>query len=301
VGTHQFRINTPVITHPNSYDSLPPPLLEESQQSDVAFLFTNVRYDNNYFYSGFQGNILLSFSGWNLLTDLPVTNGLVYFIAQALTEIQQIGRRHEEITGCINDILVDKRGVDMGMRAAFICTDCFDEHAQNDPIAHDIQRLLDLVSSASRIRRNVLENTPPTPQEQKGQLFDIFLCHNSEDKPAIKQIKTFMQNAGIATWFDEEQLVPGFPWQDELERQIPNVRKAAVFVGRNGMGPWQDRELRAFISEFVSRGCPVIPVILPDAGTVPELPIFLRQMTWVDLRTDYEDNLLRLVAAVQRR
>jgi len=34
---------------------------------------------------------------------------------------------------------------------------------------------------------------------------------------------------------------------------------------------------------------------------IPDLPIFLRQMTWVDLRTDYESNFSRLVAAIQHR
>jgi hypothetical protein len=29
---------------------------------------------------------------------------------------------------------------------------------------------------------------------------------------------------------------------------------------------------------------PVIPVLLPGAPAVPTLPIFLRELTWVDLR-----------------
>jgi hypothetical protein len=40
--------------------------------------------------------------------------------------------------------------------------------------------------------------------------------------------------------------------------------------------------MRAFLSEFIDRQCPVIPVLLPEAA-VPELPVFLRRMTWVDL------------------
>ena len=58
-----------------------------------------------------------------------------------------------------------------------------------------------------------------------------------------------------------------------------NTISAIVFIGKNGFGPWRQSEIRAFLSEFVNRDCPVIPVILPDAETIPELPIFLRQMT----------------------
>ena len=50
------------------------------------------------------------------------------------------------------------------------------------------------------------------------------------------------------------------------------------------MGPWQDREMRGCLSEFVERGLPVIPVLLPNASIKPELPLFLKQFTWVDMR-----------------
>jgi hypothetical protein len=58
-------------------------------------------------------------------------------------------------------------------------------------------------------------------------------------------------------------------------------------------------EVRAFLSEFVSRGIPVIPVILPDASKVPALPIFLRAMTWIDLRRDRTKNLARLAKTIK--
>ena len=42
--------------------------------------------------------------------------------------------------------------------------------------------------------------------------------------------------------------------------------------------------MRAFLSQFVDRGCPVIPVLLESAPKQPELPLFLKEMTWVDFR-----------------
>ncbi|MDP2953249.1 MAG: toll/interleukin-1 receptor domain-containing protein, partial [Chloroflexota bacterium] len=99
----------------------------------------------------------------------------------------------------------------------------------------------------------------------------------------------------IRTWLDEEQLPPGRAWQDLLEEQIQSVRTAAVFVGRSGVGPWQNIEIRAFLQEFVRRQCPVIPVILPDCTKVPPLPLFLRQLTWVDFRKKTPDPFSLLV------
>ena len=43
-----------------------------------------------------------------------------------------------------------------------------------------------------------------------------------------------------------------------------------------------------------NQGAAVIPVLLPDAPQAPELPVFLRAMTWVDFRTQEPDPMLRL-------
>jgi GTPase SAR1 family protein len=128
--------------------------------------------------------------------------------------------------------------------------------------------------------------------------FDVFLCHHSDDKPAIRQTARRLREHGILPWLDEAELIPGRPWQEELERQISHIRAAAVFVGPSGVGPWQNQEMRAFLSEFIDRQCPVIPVLLPGAAA-PELPVFLRRMTWVDLGE--EDGIERLIWGITGR
>jgi TIR domain len=125
--------------------------------------------------------------------------------------------------------------------------------------------------------------------------FDVFLCHNSADKPAVKEIGKHLEERGILPWLDEWELPPGQPWQSLLEEQIGNIRSAAVFVGPTGVGPWQEQELYGFLREFVSRKSPVIPVLLPDAPEKPELPIFLKAMTWVDFRVQHPNPLDRLI------
>jgi hypothetical protein len=132
----------------------------------------------------------------------------------------------------------------------------------------------------------------------KAEEFDVFLCHYGQDKPAVKEIGEQLKVRGILPWLDEWQLVPGRPWQMGLEEQIGKIRAAAVFVGEKGIGPWQDMEVRAFISEFVNRGCPVIPVILPDCKGNPKLPIFLKGMMWVDFRKNEPDPLEQLIRVI---
>jgi len=125
--------------------------------------------------------------------------------------------------------------------------------------------------------------------------FDVFLCHNNKDKPEVKKIAEQLKQAGIAPWLDEWELSPGQPWQRLLEQQIGEIKSAAVFVGKDGVGPWQHIELEALLSEFVQRGCPVIPAVLADAPEKPQLPLFLSNMTWVDFHKQEPDPMKQLI------
>ena len=135
------------------------------------------------------------------------------------------------------------------------------------------------------------------PQDNNVSIsFDVFLSHNSKDKITVRKLAQALEERGLRVWLDEEELIPGRPWQEELEKIIQTVRTAAVLVGKDGLGPWEIPEMRACLSEFVDRRLPVIPVLLPDAPTKPELPLFLRAFTWVDLRGGLtEGNFNRLV------
>ncbi len=111
--------------------------------------------------------------------------------------------------------------------------------------------------------------------------FDVFLSHNSKDKPAVRQIAEALEARGLRVWLDEKELPPGVPWQDELEKIIETVPSAAVMIGKEGLGPWETSEMRACLSEMVDRKLRVIPVMLPEASPAIKLPILLRQSTWL--------------------
>lgn len=114
--------------------------------------------------------------------------------------------------------------------------------------------------------------------------FDVFLSHNSKDELTVIQLAEALKARGVIVWLDVEELVPGRPLQPALERIIQTTGSAAILVGKDGLGPWEDSEMRACLQEFVRRALPVIPVLLPGAPSFPELPLFLREFIWVDLR-----------------
>jgi TIR domain len=125
--------------------------------------------------------------------------------------------------------------------------------------------------------------------------YDVFLCHNGDDKPAVKRIGELLIEQRVVPWLDEWDLRPGLSWQRALESQIQHINSAAVFVGESGFGPWQNMELDAFLREFLTRRCPVIPVILSTCANLPQLPTFLRGFTWVDFRRSAPEPLGQLI------
>ncbi|HEX3554257.1 MAG TPA: tetratricopeptide repeat protein [Thermoanaerobaculia bacterium] len=126
-------------------------------------------------------------------------------------------------------------------------------------------------------------------------MFDVFLSHNSQDKPAVRQIGEALRERSLKVWLDEWELVPGRPWQEAVEEILATVRSSAVLVGQDGLGPWETPEMRACLTQMVRRKLPVIPVLLPGCPQAPTLPLFLGEVTWVDLRSGLSEEGLDLL------
>lgn len=153
-----------VITHPTSFRELKNKI-GENQEIDWLIYFTDKRFKNNFFYDEFRGLIIVSFYGWDSLTRLSKNNGIVYFIcgliADAIDENEHI--RHFKSTGCIFDFLVNKTGIDKGMKMASICPDCYNRIAGYNKTTEDILLLKNLeilmreLSSASIWDQDIID------------------------------------------------------------------------------------------------------------------------------------------------
>ena len=131
--------------------------------------------------------------------------------------------------------------------------------------------------------------------------YDVFLCYNSKDKPAVEPLVRRLKDA-FRVFYDHWELIPGRPFQEQLEAGLAASRTYAVFVGPAGLGPWQNEEMRVALDARV-RDEPkrVIPVLLPGASE-EDLPAFLQRLSWVDFRAGEGDAnaFHRLVSAHHR-
>jgi len=139
------------------------------------------------------------------------------------------------------------------------------------------------------------------PREKR---YDVFLSHNSADKPAVEYLAQRLRQEGLEPFLDKWHLVPGDPWQEALEEALDQSRTCAVFLGPEGLGPWENEEMRVALNQRVrDPDFRVIPVLLPNAQ-MPErgrLPPFLARLTWVDFRAglDDADAFHRLVCGIK--
>ena len=127
---------------------------------------------------------------------------------------------------------------------------------------------------------------PASPDASESALqFHTFLSHNSRNKPAVRELKRRLVSANLRVWYDEDELRPGIPWQELLEAGIKSSQSVVVAVGADGFGPWEDEEMQGALRLAVKDKRPVIPVLLAGCPEAPELPMFLGNRTWVDLRS----------------
>ena len=139
--------------------------------------------------------------------------------------------------------------------------------------------------------------------------YDVFLSHNSADKPAVEELARRLVQAGLSPFLDIWHLIPGEPFQEAIEEALDQCATVAVFVGPAGAGPWQHEEMRVAIQRRADarraglRPFRVIPVLLPGAerGERSKLPDFLVQATWVEFHSTLDDEQAfhRLAAGIR--
>lgn len=137
--------------------------------------------------------------------------------------------------------------------------------------------------------------------EGSGQSFDVFFSYHWRDHVPVEAVARALIERGLRVFLDRWYLTPGQPWPQALERTLASCHAVAVFLGADGLGPWQQRERDlALDRQGREPGFPVIPVLL--TRTDPALG-FLKLNTWVDLSANVADQaaLEILCAAVHRQ
>jgi len=74
----------------------------------------------------------------------------------------------------------------------------------------------------------------------------VFLCHAHEDKATVRKVYKRLVAEGVDAWLDEEKLLPGQDWNNEILRALQDsdaivICLSKVSVAREG---YVQREIR---------------------------------------------------------
>ncbi|WP_461509329.1 toll/interleukin-1 receptor domain-containing protein [Rhodopirellula baltica] len=129
------------------------------------------------------------------------------------------------------------------------------------------------------------------------ELSDVFLSHNSQDKPLVRKLDNALTLRGFDVWFDEQDLPVGMPWIPRLESAIHTTATVFVAIGDAGIGPWQQPEIEAALLSAVDRKTPIVPILLARSSSdQQQVPTFLRRFTWVDFSDGIDETGLNRLA-----
>ena len=126
--------------------------------------------------------------------------------------------------------------------------------------------------------------------------FDVFLSHNSIDKPWVSKLKDDLQRYGLSVWLDRDEIRPGDLFAAALEDGLSSSRAVALVVSPEAMASgWVKEEYYRALSLTKDKTSPLqlIPVIL----RIADVPDFCQSRNWVDFRDEkaYAQSVWKLV------
>lgn len=125
--------------------------------------------------------------------------------------------------------------------------------------------------------------------------YDVFLSHNSKDKPSVRRLADRLKQAGLRVWFDEWCIRSGDIISLKVDEGLEQSRVLLLCVSPNALASgWVALERSTAVHRDPSNdGRRFIPVLLAEC----ELPDTLRRYKYVDFRGDGDVSLEELLTA----
>ena len=132
----------------------------------------------------------------------------------------------------------------------------------------------------------------------------VFLCHSSNDKPAVRELyQKLCAELWIQPWLDEEELYPGDDWDLEIEKAVENSDVVLVCLSNGSINKrgYVQKELRFALDialEIPEEEIFIIPLRLEECTP----PRSLRDWQYADYFEGKRENAhQRLLVSLKRR
>jgi hypothetical protein len=158
--------------------------------------------------------------------------------------------------------------------------------------------VIDFVPSHGRLYLRARDRAVPKPAKKKRR---CFLSHNSKDKAFVRRLAGDLQRNGVDVWFDEWKIKPGDSIAESIEDGLKTFNNFVLVMTPNSMASrWVARELSVTLYKYNSspkRGrkrVRIIPALVEECG----IPMWLRDIKYVDFRRDYRSALRELLSVL---
>ena len=143
-------------------------------------------------------------------------------------------------------------------------------------------------------------------ERERGREFHVFLSYNSRDARDARVLAQKLRGEGLLPWLDEHDLLAGAQVVPALDEALERAPAAALLIGPHALGPWQKQEYYSLLARHVeqrdSRRVTIIPILLPGALDLTEMPSLLKGFSMVDFRgaSGFDDRsvMQRLVRSI---
>ncbi len=152
-----------------------------------------------------------------------------------------------------------------------------------------------------RIEQHKSISAPTFPEQPKVlRSLQIFLCHSSGDKAAVRDLYYRLSVEGFNPWLDEENLLPGQDWQQEIPKAVHDSDVVIVCLSRSAINKagYVQKEIKYALDiadEKPDGTIFLIPLKLEEC----DVPERLSRWQWVNF---FEDRgFERLMRALRKR
>lgn len=125
---------------------------------------------------------------------------------------------------------------------------------------------------------------------------DVFISHSSRDKGAAVHLATTLNFCAVDVWLDDWELDVGRSLTDEIAKAMEEARFIAILITENyNKTVWTKTEYKkALAREQRESRTVMLPLIVGEA----EIPDFLEDKVYIDLRTDFFSGITKLVGMI---
>ena len=125
---------------------------------------------------------------------------------------------------------------------------------------------------------------------------NIFLSHSSRDKPAALQLVDTLNFCAVDVWLDDWELEIGQSLTDEIAKAMEDSRYIVILITENyNKTVWTKTEYKKALSrEQKEERTVMLPIIIGDA----EMPAFLEDKIYIDLRAEYFVGITKIVGMI---